>query len=117
MTSRPNTWFRFYIEAIDDPKVQKLSPDIFKTWVNLLCLASAGDGVLPGIDDMAFRLRLTEKVATDHVSKLRAQGLLDEMPSGLCPHNWAARQFVSDVSTERVRKFREKQAATLKAVS
>ena len=33
-------WFRFYHDAIDDPKVQRLPGDVFKFWVNLLCLAS-----------------------------------------------------------------------------
>jgi len=33
-------WFRFYNDALDNPKVQLLPSDLFKTWVNLLCIAS-----------------------------------------------------------------------------
>ena len=40
-------WFRFYNEALDDPKVQKLPPALFKSWVNLLCLTARHDGTLP----------------------------------------------------------------------
>ena len=31
-------WFRFYHGALHDPKVQSLRPELFKFWVNLLCL-------------------------------------------------------------------------------
>jgi len=31
-------WFRMYAEVLDDPKVQRLSGDEFKAWVNILCL-------------------------------------------------------------------------------
>ena len=47
-------WFRFYDEALDDPKVQRLAPHLFKTWINLLCLASKEDGTMPSNDDIAF---------------------------------------------------------------
>ena len=52
-------WFRFYDEALDDPKVQRLAPHLFKTWINLLCLASKEDGTMPSNDDIAFRLRIS----------------------------------------------------------
>ena len=49
-------WFRFYAEALNDPKVQRLDGETFKGWVNLLCLAKAHDGTLPDIPDIAFGL-------------------------------------------------------------
>ena len=52
-------WFRYYDEALDDPKVQRLSGDLFKVWVNLLSLASKNDGKLPSADDISFRLRIS----------------------------------------------------------
>jgi hypothetical protein len=100
-------WFRFYTAAIDDPKVQRLSPHLFKTWVNLLCLAGQGGGILPSIDDIAFRLRLSAQDAECHVSDLVLAGLIDITASkALTPHNWTTRQRHADVSTSRVRKFR-----------
>ena len=53
-------WFRFYIRSLDDLKVQAMSGDLFKTWVNLLSLAAEQDGALPDIATIAFRLRLSE---------------------------------------------------------
>jgi hypothetical protein len=106
------TWFRFYSEALDDPKVQRLAPHLFKAWVNLLCLANMGDGKLPSIDDIAFRLRLSVQDAGQQVADLILAGLLDITNLGTEPHNWSKRQFVSDCSTERVRKHRKNNTET-----
>jgi hypothetical protein len=101
-------WFRFYIEVLDDPKVQKLPPHLFKAWVNVLCIAGSNDGVLPGIDDIAFRLRSSVHDAQTQIDELIGLGLIDiRRDKKLEPHNWMKRQFVSDSSTERVRKFRQ----------
>ncbi len=100
-------WFRFYAEAVHDPKVQRLHGDVFKAWVNCLCLAAAGDGTLPSDQDVAFALRLDESSTTvllDHLGKV---GLLDQDEAGRrVPHNWGKRQYRSDSSTPRVRKHR-----------
>lgn len=104
-------WFRMYADVLDDPKVQKLPPDVFKAWVNLLCLASRNDGMLPDIEDMAFALRMSQDVTRDMVVTLKRHGLLDE-GDGLTPHNWAQRQFKSDTAEdarERKRKQRKRE--------
>ncbi len=103
-------WFRLYAELIDDPKCQRLSPALFKTWINLLCLACQAGGRLPSIDDMAFRLRLSVHDAESQLSDLILAGLIDIDSTGArCPHNWPKRQFVSDTSTDRVRKHRRRK--------
>lgn len=104
-------WFRFYNEVIDDPKVQRLSPSLFRTWVNLLCVASDGGGKLPSIDDLAFKLRMSVQDVQQHVDDLVLAGLFDILPDGIFPHNWDQRQFTSDSSTERVRKHRRNKEA------
>ena len=103
-------WFRFYDEALDDPKVQQLPPILFKHWVNLLCLANTGKprGTLPALSDIAFRLRLSEAKASDALSLFIHAGLIELQDDGLYwMHNWAARQRASDDVAERVRKHRE----------
>lgn len=102
-------WFRFYNEALDDPKVQRLPSHLFRTWVNLLCLASQSNGNLPSIDDIAFRLRLSVQDAESHMSDLILAGLIDITESGRIPHNWSKRQFASDTSAERTRKYRDRK--------
>jgi hypothetical protein len=104
-------WFRMYDELLDDPKVQRLSGDDFKAWVNILCLASRQDGSLPPLEDIGFALRLDAKKAAAVVSRLLQAGLLDQVGSGYAPHGWNARQYKSDVSTTRVKQFRERKKA------
>ncbi len=108
--SKPSgRWFRFYDEALDDPKVQRLPPHLFKTWINLLSLASKCDGILPSVDDVAFRLRLSVQDAEQHLSDLVLAGLIDIERNGQrTPHNWQHRQYASDSSAERTRKYRER---------
>lgn len=103
-------WFRFYSEVLHDPKVQRLNPQSFKHWVNLLCLAASNDGMIdPDRSNIAFALRVSESMADAVVAGMINEGLLDETETGLQPHNWNARQFASDVSTNRVKKFREQK--------
>jgi len=106
-------WFRFYDSALDHPKVQLLSDSLFRTWVNLLCLASRNDGALPTLTDIAFALRMREKSAKQLIAALIAAGLLDDADCGLRPHAWDARQYKSDVSTARVQRFRGRRMERL----
>jgi hypothetical protein len=102
-------WFRFYDAVADDPKVQRLSAVLFRTWINVLCIASRNAGRLPKPADMAFTLRLSEKETALALAGLVSAGLIDKDENGFYPHNWNARQFKSDNVAERVRKHREKR--------
>lgn len=103
-------WFRYYDDALDDPKVQRLSGDLFKVWVNLLSLASKNDGKLPSADDISFRLRISVQDAQQRVEDLILAGLIDVLPDkSFEPHNWSERQFASDSSAVRMQKLRKKK--------
>lgn len=101
-------WFRFYHEVVDDPKVQRLAPPLFKHWVNLLCLAArnADRGTLPSFADLAFGLRLSEAKVRAIVADLEAAGLLDRDGETLRVHGWTRRQKRSDDVSTRVAKHR-----------
>ena len=100
-------WFRVYDGLVDDPKVQRLSDYLFRILINLWCVAKQNSGTLPGVDDLAFRLRLTAEETNNALGVLHKHGLIDEAADGsLTPHNWNGRQFDSDVSTARVKRFR-----------
>ena len=101
-----NSWFRMYTSVLDDPKVQKLSAETFRGWVNLLCLAKEHSGALPSVDDIAFRLRMSGKRAAGLIERLEKAGLVDDDGR---PHNWDERQFQSDTSTGRVQRYRERK--------
>ena len=104
-----SAWFRVYNEALDDPKVQRLPGDLFKTWFNLMCVASRCEGELPPLADLAFLLRLSEEDAQARLDKLIAAGLVDREGDGIAVHNWKARQYLSDDSSARVRDHRAKK--------
>lgn len=101
-------WFRTYNDLVDDPKAQLLSDALFRAMVNLWCLASANGGALPAIAAVAFKLRMKPDRAARVLTDLSAAGLLDEIDGTFRPHNWNARQYKSDGSTERVKRFRER---------
>jgi hypothetical protein len=101
-------WFRLYDELLDDPKVQRLSGDDFKAWINLLCLASRKEGSLPPEMDIAFALRVDAKKGSAIVARLVSAGLFDDDGGRFVPHGWNTRQYKSDVSTGRVKRFRER---------
>lgn len=102
-------WFRVYDDLVDDPKVQRLSAENFRALINLWCLASKGEGLLPPLEDIAFKLRVSEDKATRLLADLSKAGLLVNDETGTSPHKWGARQFKSDVSNERVKRHRERQ--------
>jgi len=105
-------WFRFYDEVLDDPKVQRLPDRLFKSWVNILCLASKcrdPNGKLPPVVDIAFALRVNADRAEEIVKQLSDAGLIDGSGNDLAPHAWDRRQFKSDVSNERVQRHRERK--------
>lgn len=106
-------WFRFYNEALDDPKVQRLDGDTFKTWVNLLCLCARHDGLPKSIQDISFALRLDVHGCSTVLSRLADGGLLDRLHGGTHGmhygvHGWDKRQYKSDTSTDRVKRFRKR---------
>lgn len=102
-------WFRVYDDMVDDPKVQRLPPELFKALVNLWCLSSKNGGHLPGAEDIAFKLRLKLDKVKQIISSLHDAELIDTDETGLCPHNWNGRQFKSDVSNERVKRYRKRK--------
>ena len=106
-------WFRYYIEALDDPKVQQLSAEQFRAWVNLLCIAAKHGGKMPSDSDCAFALRLDIETFHETFSALHDAGLFDKevgRDSHTEPHNWKKRQYKSDSSTERGKRYRKRSA-------
>jgi hypothetical protein len=99
-------WLRLYDDTINDPKILKLPEAMRWHWIAMLCVASKNEGALPNLDDIAIQLRVTPAKATEILSALVKATLLDKTETGFAPHNWNGRQYKSDVSTERVKRFR-----------
>jgi hypothetical protein len=110
-------WWRAYDEAVDDPKLCLLSDRAHRAWFNLMCVASAYDGILPEVNVVAVKLRMPPAKVRAVVGELIAAGLIDDIGGVLQPHNWNGRQYKSDVSTERVKRFRKQKRNVSSAVS
>lgn len=112
-------WIRLYTEVVDDRKVQNLSPQVFKFWINCLCLAGKYDGYLPSNDQIIWHLRHRRDDVVNWKAQLVTAGLLDVVndEGRLQPHEWKQRQYEVDVSTERVKQFRKRNEAVPFAVS
>ena len=102
-------WFRFYAEFAGDPVVQSLAFEDQRHFVMVLCLKCSGalDRDLPPKRRNAIILRglgLDISSGEEAQRRLMEVGLIDK---NWQPTGWNKRQYVSDVSTPRVRKYRE----------
>src|SRR3990167_10512408 len=104
-----NPWFRMYSEFATDPVVQLLSFNDQRHYVVILCLKC--QGVLDRKLSQENRNRIICKglgldQATSEEVKRRLVdvGFID---NNWQPTSWDRRQFKSDNSSERVRKYRE----------
>jgi hypothetical protein len=98
-----------YSDVINDPKVMRLPEAMRWHWVAVLCCSAKNDGQVPPTSDLAFMLRMKETATALILAELHAAGLLDMDETGFHPHNWDDRQFKSDTSNERVKRYREKR--------
>lgn len=104
--SEPRRWFRFYTQTLFSGKVQNLDGNSFKTLINLWCCFAHHGGKLPEIPALAFELRLRESTLRKQLDELVKQGLIDCNEGTYVPHDWEDWQYASDVSTDRVRRYR-----------
>lgn len=100
-------WFRMYAEAVDDAKLRLLAFEDRWHFVAILCCKCQGvlDIEQPLLDRrVAVKLGLQKNDLDEVRRRLMEAGLINDMWQ---PLQWMKRQFVSDVSTNRVRKYRE----------
>jgi hypothetical protein len=104
-------WFRYYDESLNDAKVQTLAPQVFKIWVNSLCLASTNgepNGTLGTLEDVSFALRETAEAVSLAYNSLRDKGMVATDGETFHIVQWKKRQYKSDTSTSRVREYRKR---------
>ena len=106
-----SSWFRAYSETLNDPKVQTLPLEAFKAWHNALYLAASMDsrtGNIGTIDAIAFAFRETKQSVSSAFHPLIEAGLLVTVGETFQIVSWQKRQYKSDTSTERVKRFRKR---------
>lgn len=91
-------WFRCYSDILDNRKARELKPQLFKHWFMLLALANIGNprGQLPNVQDVAFRLRVSDAEAVRVMNELHSLGFLDMSEGHYWPHDWEEWQPKSD---------------------
>lgn len=110
-------WFRVYDDAINDPKILKLPEATRWHWIAVLCIASKNDGVIPATEDVAISLRVKATAAAAILAGLKNAGLLDLVEGRFVPHNWDGRQFKSDTSNDRVKRYRQRKCNVTETVT
>jgi len=101
-----NPWFRLYSEFAHDPKIQMLSEAMQRRYVMLMCLRCSETLETLHETEIAFQLRLSTGELDETKQLFISKNFIDEQWNLL---NWDKRQFVSDSSTMRVAKHREKK--------
>lgn len=118
-------WFRFYNEALNDRKISRIcrvtgQPKalVIGVWVTFLTLASESPerGRLLISDDLPFTTEeIIEETGLDEATfkaiteGFTEYGMLDHDGTAWVICNWHSRQPPSDNSTERVRRYRQRQ--------
>jgi hypothetical protein len=94
-----------YHEWDSDPKVQSMAEVMQRRLCMLFCLRCKEETLQE--HDRAFHWRISPQELAETKSLFMQKGFIDDEWNLL---NWDRRQFISDSSTERVRRFREKKA-------
>jgi hypothetical protein len=103
-------WLRLYGEFATDAKVQSLSEPMQRRYVMLLCLKCNEE--IPGLTDeeVSCALRIGNDEAISTKDKLLSRGLITEEWE---PTNWDKRQYISDTSNNRVKKYRDSKSINI----
>ena len=113
--SRP--WIRLYTNVRHNPKLQRLPDHLFKFVVNSWTAVADNDDFLPSVEDLAWDLKIEPELVESYIEHLIKLRVFDRVDDKVIPHNWMDRQFLSDISTERVRQFRERRMKRPRNVS
>ena len=103
-------WFKLYHEILDDPKMGQLSDRLYRRCIELFALAGDydHDGLLPALEDIAWRLRLPADELQKDITDLQALKIITSNEDGLVVTNFSKRQEPIS-GAERVASFRERK--------
>lgn len=118
-------WFRYYSEALRDRKLEHAcraagQPKhvMIALWTTLLCLANESpdrgallitDDVPVTVDDIADETEIPLDTVRAMLDALDDLGRIERRADVISISNWDKRQFASDNSTARVRRWRHKR--------
>ncbi len=106
-------WLRLWTDSLDSKKIQRLTPTLFRAWINLLLATARNgsiDGDIPLIEDLCFDLRESTNTVTVWLESLVASGLIDCHENGFRVHDWKHWQPIDRTNTDRQSRFRKKNS-------
>jgi hypothetical protein len=103
-------WLRLYTSILGDPKIERLSDHSFRILVSLWVHSRLTDGSFQ-LSDVRHTCRHLGGNFRKCFDALITAGLVEKLaePETYAPHKWREYQYDSDVSTERVQRFRKRQ--------
>lgn len=108
-------WFRMYHDARKDKKLQALTDSEFRVWFGLLCMASeqpeGSRGHVPFRNPAVLALEVShgdEDLLRQTLHRLKSLEIIQQKKTQIIFLHWNSRQFASDSSTSRVKKYRAK---------
>ena len=118
---KPGNWWRAQNNCVDSAKLIRLSDKAHRNWFNLNCVANAHGGVLPDLETVAIKLRVSEARAAAAIAELVTKRLFDKREDGsFVPHDWNEWQFKTDLAdatnADRQKKFRRQRAEEFKTL-
>jgi hypothetical protein len=102
-------WVRVYADILDDPKIAQISAKSFKFFIFLLVFCAENgidDKILDDQASICWRFRISEKVYNEAIAELQDKDIISFKNNQLIINNWSKRQYKSDCSTERVKRYR-----------
>ena len=97
-------WIKLYLEILDDSKMGRMPDLLWRRTIELFLIAgeSDKDGLLPPVEDLAWRLRTTVEEMAGSLNALA--GVVEQTPQGWFVTKFKDRQYSE--SYERVKRYR-----------
>jgi len=108
-----NYWMKLWIEVIDDPKMGRLSDNLWRRFFECCLIAKELNqgGRLPTVPDVAWRLRVDQETLELEFDQMARVGLLEYIADQVLDGHWLITNFVRRQSkmnpSERMRRKRE----------
>ena len=108
-----NYWMKLWIEVIDDPKMGRLSDNLWRRFFECCLIAKELNqgGRLPTVPDVAWRLRVDQETLELEFDQMARVGLIEYIADQVLDGHWLITNFVRRQSkmnpSERMRRKRE----------
>ena len=104
-------WIKLYHEILDDRKMGRMPDNLWRRAIELFLMAGEldEDGLLPPIDEIAWRLHQSECILESELEELESRNILRRLEDNVwLIVNFSKRQARAS-SSERQRRYRQRQ--------